>query len=195
VWIILSAGLFLLEGLIKLITKALPASSNSNLAGEVLEFGVDTASYAADKGLSMAIYLMLPSIVWSDLDVFKAINKGFSALNTISTEFVLDIFEVMFIGLFLSLPVVVLLFLGHNYKGHIAPFHFSTNFWLGSLAYEVLIGSMMTYFQQLFIAQLYLWYLKWEKKADEAIKANAPYPRIREIEPPILLQDFRSCDI
>jgi hypothetical protein len=74
-------------------------------------------------------------------------------------------------------------------KTHLGEFArgYALTYAAAAVIYCGLAWSFSLYLEQMFVAQLYLWHLKWERKFGVARLMKRPRPAFKEIEPPALL--------
>jgi hypothetical protein len=142
---------------------------------------------ALKKGVRMVVFLILPAIAWDDMNVVQATQKGLVVLKTHLGEFARGYALTYAAAAIVFLPPAVIFMLGERHR-HLAPLvHFPDYVWVGTIIYCGLAWSFCLYLEQMFVAQLYLWHMKWERKFEVAQAFRRPLPLFKDIEPPSLL--------
>lgn len=163
-------------------------SAAETLAGYGNFSFTDAFFNALKKGVRMVVFLILPAIAWDDLDPFDAAGKGLAILRAHLSDFVAGYALTYAAAVVVFLPPAVILELGTG-RHHNPPLvHFPDSVWVGVIIYIGLAWSFCMYLEQMSMAQLYLWHLKWEKAREEAKLTRRPIPEFREVSPPRLLE-------
>lgn len=185
---------FVLTVLTALLTRKKRGSSSSRddsfsaenatrtLAGDT-RFSLSAAFFRAlNKGVRMAVFLVLPAIAWQNLGPWDAFSRGMRILRlnigTFMTGFALS--EIAAALVFI--PPAIILYISSEGK-----VTFPEWVWFATLAYMALAWSYSIYLEQMFTAMLYLWHLNWEKAIGEAQAARRPIPALRDVRRPCLL--------
>ena len=142
---------------------------------------------ALKKGVRMVVFLMLPAIAWDNMNLVQATVKGLTVLKTHLGEFARGYALTYAAAVVVFLPPAMVFMLGARHH-HGAPLvHFPPAVWVATTIYCGLAWSFCLYLEQMFVAQLYLWHMKWEIKYEVAKATRHPLPAFRDIEPPALL--------
>lgn len=185
---------FILTVITALLTRKKRGSSSSRddsfsaenaartLAGDG-RFSLSAAFFKAlNKGVRMAVFLILPAIAWQNMGPWAAFTRGMRILRmnlgTFMTGFALS--EIAAAIIFI--PPAIILYISSEGK-----VKFPEWVWFSTIAYMALAWSYSIYLEQMFTALLYLWHLKWEKAIGEAQAARRPIPSLRDVPQPCLL--------
>ena len=143
--------------------------------------------HALQKGIRMVVFLILPAIAWENMSFVEATQKGLIVLKTHLGEFASGYALTYAAAAVVFLPPAIVLWLGTNHH-HLGPLvNFPDAVWVATIIYCGLAWSFSLYLEQMFVAQLYLWHMKWERKFEVARLMRRPLPEFKEIEPPALL--------
>jgi len=142
---------------------------------------------ALKKGVRMVVFLILPAIAWDNMNVVQATQKGLVVLKTHLGEFARGYALTYAAAAVVFLPPAIIFMLGERHH-HLAPLvRFPDSVWVATIIYCGLAWSFCLYLEQMFVAQLYLWHMKWERKFEVATAFKRPLPQFKDIEPPALL--------
>lgn len=142
---------------------------------------------ALKKGVRMVVFLILPAIAWGNMNFIQATEKGLVVLKTHLGEFARGYALTYAAAAVVFLPPAIIFTLGERHH-HQAPLvHFPDAVWVATIIYCGLAWSFCLYLEQMFVAQLYLWHMKWERKFEVARLSKRPLPEFKSIEPPALL--------
>ena len=143
--------------------------------------------HALQKGVRMVVFLILPAIAWENMNFAEATHKGLIVLKTHLGEFARGYALTYAAAVVVFLPPAIVFELGSSHH-HLAPLvHFPDAVWVATIIYCGLAWSFSLYLEQMFVAQLYLWHMKWERKFAVARVMKRPLPELKDIEPPALL--------
>ena len=142
---------------------------------------------ALKKGVRMMVFLILPAIAWEDMNFVDATKKGLGVLKAHLGEFARGYALTYAAAAVVFLPPAILFMLGSRHHGHAPLVHFPDAVWVATTIYVGLAWSFCLYLEQMFVAQLYLWHMKWERKFEVARLIKRPLPAFEDIEPPVLL--------
>jgi hypothetical protein len=168
-----------------------PQLSAQSAAEAIADFGSFLLSrafiQALEKGVRMVVFLILPAIAWEDMNFVEAAQKGLIVLKTHLGEFARGYALTYAAAVVVFLPPAIVFELGtrHHHTGPLV--HFPDAVWVATILYCGLAWSFSLYLEQMFVAQLYLWHLKWERKFEVARLMKRPLPAFKDIEPPALL--------
>jgi hypothetical protein len=111
----------------------------------------------------MLVFLILPAIAWDNMNFVQATQKGLLVLKTHLGEFARGYALTYAAAVVVFLPAAVVFVLGARHR-HMAPLvHFPDAVWVATMIYCGLAWSFCLYLEQMFVAQLYLWHMKWER--------------------------------
>ncbi len=80
------------------------------------------------------------------------------------------------------LPVGILFYISGKFKLDLPDW-----LWVISIIYIGIAWSFSIYIEQMLMAELYLWHLKWEKEVNRALAQGKPVPTLEEVKPPSIL--------
>ncbi len=168
-----------------------PQLDAQSAAEAIADFGSFSLSraflQALQKGVRMMVFLILPAIAWENMTFVQATQKGLTVLKTHLGEFARGYALTYAAAAVVFLPPAIVFELGTRHR-HLAPLvHFPDAVWLATIIYCGLAWSFSLYLEQMFVAQLYLWHMRWERKFEVARLMKRPLPEFKDIEPPALL--------
>ena len=167
---------------------ALTAQNAAETIANYKSFSFSSAFIEAlEKGVRMVMFLIMPGIVWENLDVFAATKKGLAVLRAHLRDFGSGYALTYAASSIIFLPPAIIFELGTGRHGRPPPIHFPDSVWVGVIIYMGFAWSLSIYLEQMFMAQLYLWHMKWEEQARAAAEANLDPPSFYSVERPQLL--------
>lgn len=169
---------------------ALTAQNAAETIANYRSFSFSSAFVEAlEKGVRMVMFLIMPGIVWEKLDTFAASKKGLAVLRAHLGDFGAGYALTYAASAIIFLPPAIMFQLGTRRHGHPPLIHFPDGVWIGVIIYMGFAWSLSIYLEQMFMAQLYLWHMKWEQEAREAAERNMDPPSFRSVKRPELLRD------
>jgi hypothetical protein len=142
---------------------------------------------AVKKGVRMLVFLILPAIAWEDMNFIDASKKGLGVLKAHLGEFARGYALTYAAAMVVFLPPAILFLIGTSHHRQPPLVHIPEGVWVAATIYVGLAWSFSLYLEQMFVAQLYLWHMKWERKFEVARLSKRPLPAFGDIEPPALL--------
>ena len=142
---------------------------------------------ALQKGVRMVVFLIMPAIVWEDLSFKDATKKGLAVLRAHLSDFGAGYALTYAAAAVVFLPPAIIFELGTGRHGNPPLFHFPDAIWVGTIIYIGLAWSFSIYLEQMFMAQLYLWHMKWEESISQAKLNHQPLPSFNDVARPELL--------
>ena len=142
---------------------------------------------ALKKGVRMVVFLIMPAIVWEDLSFYDATKKGLAVLRAHLGDFGVGYALTYAAATVVFFPPAVIFELGTGHHGNPPLMHFPDSVWIGTIIYMGLAWSFCIYLEQMFMAQLYLWHMKWEESVSHAKISNEALPRFDDVACPELL--------
>ena len=195
VWAIIWFVLTLIEALLSKSRKdnsgddALTAQNAAITLANYRSFSFSEAFVEAlQKGVRMVMFLILPAIAWENLGVFKATKKGLAVLRAHLGLFGSGYALTYAAAAVAFLPVAIIFELGTRHHGNPPLVSFPDYVWVATIIYMGFAWSLSMYLEQMFMAQLYLWHLKWESETAKAIKEGKPPPVFNSVLRPELLR-------
>ena len=192
VWAIIWFALTLIECILSKNRGNDDADFNAENAAKTLAgygtFSLSRAFFdALEKGVRMVVFLILPAVAWNDMGVVAATKKGFSVLRAHLGDFARGYALTYAAAGIIFLPPGIVFELGTGRHGNPPLIHFPDLVWFGVILYIGFAWSFCMYLEQLFMAQLYLWNMKWEAAQAAARKQNLPLPLFQDVDQPFLL--------
>jgi hypothetical protein len=132
---------------------------------------------ALQKGVRMVMFLVVPAIAWEGLGPVEAARRGVEILQENQAEFARG-YVLTYVATFAAaIPAALIFLLGSSRHG--APIiAFPEWVWVGEIIYLGLLWSLSIYLEQLFMAQIYVWHLTWERAMREALDTGAKLPEL-----------------
>lgn len=161
---------------------AMEESLDAQSAAEALagdgDFSLSAAFVQAlQKGVRMVMFLVVPAIAWEGLGVVEAANRGIDILRENKAEFARG-YALTYVATFAAaVPAALVILLGSSRHG--SPIIvFPQWVWAGLIIYLGLLWSLTIYLEQLFMAQIYLRHLTWERAVRDALDQNKEMPEL-----------------
>lgn len=142
---------------------------------------------ALQKGVRMVVFLIMPAIVWENLPFYDATKKGLAVLRAHLSDFGAGYALTYAAAAVVFLPPAIVLELGTGRHGNPPLVHFPGSVWVGTIIYIGMAWSFTIYLEQMFMAQLYLWHMKWEESVSQAKLSHQPLPNFGDVARPELL--------
>jgi len=139
------------------------------------------------RGLRMIVLLIFPAIAWDNLDFYDATKKAFKIINSEFIVFASGFLTTGLVILFIFLPPVFALYMQYTGNANMGPFNYFV-----MVVYTLFALSYAIYIEQMFMAQLYLWYRKWEEIAMKSLEKGYKIPDIEDIPVPSLLDNIND---
>lgn len=148
-------------------------------------FSISGAFFEAlQKGVRMIIFLILPAIVWDNLEFIPAIKKGLAVLKAHLSEFATGFLLTEGASTILYFVPGLLIYLSSKEK-----ITLPDSVWFIIIIYLAFAWSYSMYLEQMFAAQLYMWHMKWEEAVVLAQKEGKLIPSIQDVQKPSLLDN------
>lgn len=142
---------------------------------------------ALQKGVRMVMFLILPATAWEHLGFLKGTKKGLAVLRAHLGLFSTGYVFTYAAGIAIFLPATIILMLGTGQHGNPPLIHFPDYVWVATIIYMGFAWSLSLYFEQMYMAQLYLWHMTWERAVAQATAAGQPIPAFKDVPQPELL--------
>ncbi|XMB86366.1 hypothetical protein RJG79_00785 [Mycoplasmatota bacterium WC44] len=191
VWSLLSFILFIIKVIIKGARKKLGVREEKSFSGkaaaDVLSSG-DGLGFSGyilrtmSKGIRMAVFTMLPAIAWEDKTTSKAAAKGWKVFTDRFIEMISGLFVTQLITIIITIPIGII-----YYYNRQVGVEFTEIVWYSVVLFIGFTWSFGMLIEQLFTAELYLWYMKWEKAYNEAKRNQEQLPKFNDVEKPSFL--------
>lgn len=139
------------------------------------------------RGLRMIVFLILPAIAWDNLDFYDATKKAFKIITSEFLTFASGFLTTGIVILFIFLPPAIALYLQWTGNIQMKPFNYFV-----MAVYVLFALSYAMYIEQMFMAQIYLWYRKWEEIALKSVEKGYRIPPIEDIPVPSILDNIND---
>jgi hypothetical protein len=143
---------------------------------------------ALQKGVRMVVFLILPAIAWENLGTYRAMKKGLAVLRAhlrlVGAGYALTYVAAAIV----FIPSSIVFFLGTGRHGHSPLIHFPSYIWVATIIYMGMAWSFSLYLEELFMAQLYLWHMSWQRAVQQAAAEGKPAPAFLSVPQPQLLK-------
>ncbi len=133
-----------------------------------LGLGLDMFS----KLMRMTIFLSLPAIAWENKSADEAWGKAKDIIQKHPVQFLTEYTLTGLAVLFMIIPIFFI------FKADDAGVQFSNSFWSMVILYESIVWILNNYMEQMSVALLYLWHVKWEKGGLKGSLSLIPKPSL-----------------
>ncbi len=139
------------------------------------------------RGLRMMVMMSFCAIAWDNLGYYDAVKKAFRAVKSEFNEFASGFLTTGLVLAFIFLPPAAALFYWSQGYGeiHVRNIVFLAIYVLCALSYAI-------YMEQLFMAQFYMWYRKWEEVAKKSLEIGRQPPPMEDIPVPSILDKYND---
>lgn len=197
VWAIIMFVVSVIEALIDLIRdknkrENSPSSDLSprgiafTLVGERQNFSYVRLFFDLVKsGIRMIVFYIYPAIAWENETPLNAVKKGLSGIRNHASQFFKSFASIELIAFFIFIPPIAMITCAERFN-----VDYSNFAWQLLVIYVVSAFTYYLYLQQMCAAILYLWNMKWEKEAEQAVREGRPVPSLSDIPEPDLLDDI-----
>ena len=166
-------------------------SAAETLAGKSEGFSLTGVFFRAlQKGVRMIVFLILPAVAWEDLSPVKAIKKGSNVFRNNIPEFLTGLALTELFSIIVFLPVTIIFIL--YYKVEII---FPEYVWYIVLVYIAFAWSLSFLVEQLYVAELYLWHIKWENEQKIAKAQGKELPKLMDVKKPSFFDNVQSLKV
>jgi hypothetical protein len=163
-------------------------SAAETLAGIGDEFSLSKAFFnALQKGVRMIVFLILPAVAWEELSPLKAIKKGLNVFRNNIPEFLTGFALTELFSTIVFLPVTIIFIVHYNVE-----IIFPEYVWYIVLVYIAFAWSLAFLVEQLYVAELYLWHIKWENEQKIARAQGKELPELMDVEKPSFFDNVKS---
>lgn len=134
---------------------------------------------ALEKGVRMVMFLIVPAIAWDGMGMVDATRRGIDILQE-NAGGVARGYALTLVATFAAaLPAAIIMLLGSSRHGP-PIIVFPGWVWAGLIVYLGLLWSLSIYLEQVFMAQIYLWHLTWERAVRKALDEGTPMPELAD---------------
>lgn len=152
------------------------------------KFSLSQAFFKAlGKGVRMIMFLILPAVAWENLSFVKSIKRGIGVFKAHLSEFVTGFVLTELAAIIIFLPTGLLFYIADELD-----ITLPDPVWVLAIIYIAFAWSYSIYLEQMFIAELYLWNMKWEDGVAKARKEGRPIPSMREVPRPSILDEVHE---
>ncbi len=156
-----------------------------NMAGVDSESMLSTLFKGLTRGIRMMCFLIVPAFAWENLGFGKSLSRGTTVLKARINEFISGFVLSSLLKFMIGLPVGIMAYLFYKDGYKFESWQFIT-----VIIYSLFTWSFMIYLEQFFVAELYLWQLKYERACKIATDHGAPIPTLESIDRPSFLDDM-----
>lgn len=139
---------------------------------------------ALKKGVRMAAFLIYPAVAWEKMGVSRSIKKGLGIARTHKAEFATGFIVTELAAALVFIPPAILFYLSGKLD-----VQFPDWVWFSTMIYCAFAWSFSLFLEQIFVAELYLWHMIWEKEAEVARLEGRPKPRLADVKRPSIMDD------
>lgn len=164
------------------VARTLAGNEEFSLSGACLN--------ALKKGVRMVAFLIYPAIAWENLRVGDSVKKGLGVVKLHKSEFFVGFALTELAATVIFLPPAVLFFISSSLE-----VIFSDMVWFGVILYCAFASSFMLFLEQMFVAELYLWNLIWEKELDQAMAEGTRLPRLEDVKRPSIMDGVADLQL
>ncbi len=137
-------------------------------------------------GVRMASMTILTSIAWEPLNPFKAFKKGLNVYKTHIGSVVMGVGLSNLLKMIMFIPSFLILYLVEKNTGEVP-----TEVALGVMIYFGFVWAISLMVEQIYVAELYIWYIGFEKEKQSASERNEEVPKtMLDVKRPSLFDDF-----
>lgn len=123
---------------------------------------------ALSKSVRMLSFLILPAIAWEDLSPLSAVKKGIEVFKMSKTQFAKAYVSTSAFAVAVYIVPSMIFYMDSKQSLNLPDV-----FWYAVLVYIALASSLVFMVEQLYVAQIYLWFMAFKKK----------YPYMRKSKP------------
>ena len=163
-------------------------SAAKTLAGVKKESSLINSFFSAlKKGLRMIVFIILPAVAWEELGPIRAIKKGLTVLRSTIPEFITGYALTRVFVAIVILPVAIIFYIDSEFSVVFPEF-----VWYFVLVYIAFSWSISFLVEQLYVAELYLWHIKWEDEYKTAKEEGKELPTLRGTPKPSFFDEDNS---
>lgn len=170
-----------LEFSAKNVAETLSGDDETSFSGSLLN--------ALQKGVRMLAFLIYPAIAWENHGIRKSIKKGFHVGWMRKKEMAAGFVLTELAAFVIFLPASLLLIFSNK-----TGVEFNDAVWVMVILYIGFAWSFAMFIEQLFVAELYLWHVMWEKECRLRKLKKLPMPEFNEIKRPCLMDDVNDME-
>lgn len=195
VWAILWFILSVLESLFNEKSDDPSAAYNAmnvaqSLAGNKETSLISLGLRLISRGIRMLAFIIYPALAWEKLSVFNSLKKGLSVARLHKAEFSAGFFITLAASVAVFVPPMIMFILSEEFGVIFTDFE-----WFVLIGYCALAWSFSLYLEQMFVAELYLWHLIWEKEVDQAKKEGRPLPKLEDVKRPSIMDSVADLHL
>ena len=137
---------------------------------------------ALQKGIRMVVFLMLPAIAWEGKGPLAAIKRGSAVLKAHLAQLASGYVLTGLAAAFVYFPASLVFFVADHWQ-----LDLPDPCWYIVIIYLAFAWSFSLFLEQLFMAELYMWHLRWERECEYERSRGRHAPTLTEVRPPLLL--------
>lgn len=146
-------------------------------------FSLSRAFFSAlKKGVRMLVFLVLPAIAWERKGFSPAIKRGLGIAKIHRGVFVSGFLITGMAAFIIFLPPGILFYISAKFE-----VSFPDELWYGVMLYCAFGWSYVMFLEQMFVAELYLWHLIWERDLEEAEADGKEPPKLEDSKRPSVM--------
>ncbi len=151
--------------------------------GGYQEFSLSAVFFEAlRKGVRMITFLIFPAIAWERKGIVASTKKGISVATTHFKHFAAGYALTWFAAFLIFLPASLLIWINGKFE-----VDYPDGLWIAIIIYIGFSWSLSMLIEQLFVAELYLWHLIWEKEKNTATDRGDPEPSLEDVKRPSII--------
>ncbi len=138
---------------------------------------------ALKKGVRMITFLIYPAIAWERMGIISSMKKGLVIAKEHKAIFLNGFIATWIIGAIVFIPPGIIIYFSKWINFHEVV-------WFITILYIAIAWSYSMFVEQMFVAELYMWHLLWEKEVKEAEKNNLNLPELSDIRKPRIMDNI-----
>lgn len=123
-----------------------------------------------EKLIRMVAFMSLPAIAWENKGPFSAMGRAIEIIRKHPVEFLTLYSLTGLAALVMGIPLGIIFAMDDH------GVHFSNAVWTGVIIYAGMVWTLGIYLEQMTVAMLYLWHLKWLKNGATGPLSTVPRP-------------------
>jgi hypothetical protein len=128
---------------------------------------------ALQKAVRMMVFLILPAIAWERLGFFRGVKRGLAIFKQHLSRFAEGFAMTEAMAFIVFLPPALVMIVTQVFDVTLPP-----AVWAAVIVYIGCAWSYSVYLEQMFMAELYLWHLKWERSGKAVSIDKIPPPQL-----------------
>lgn len=137
---------------------------------------------ALKKGVRMTAFLIYPAIAWERFGAMKSIKRGLGIMKAQRGTFAAGFAATALAATVVFFPPGMLLYISDKTNTELPDI-----VWFWTIIYCAFAWSFCMFLEQMFVAELYLWHLLWEKEVELAEKEGRKPPKLHQVRQPSVM--------